>query len=482
MRINPFEISQILPKAKLVNGQNLINKEITSVETDSRKVKKDSLFVCLKGKNTDGHDFAQKAAENGAVAILAQREIKNIADNSAIIYVDDSLKALGKLAAYERAKTNAKVIGITGTAGKTTFKEALKTILAQDGAVLATEKNYNNQLGVPLTILNSVGNEKYWVIELGISHEQDMDELGEITKPDIAVIINVGAGHCEGLSKKGVAWHKARLLKYIVKNGCAILNLDYPELRLQSQKYALENDIKKIFFSAENNPGADFYVNSQDSLNGYYEIKCNDRYDKIRREKKCSVSTPFHSAYGAELASGIVAVCKTLNLDCYDISHGFCKVILPEQRFKKIEMGNWLIFDDTYNANPLSMFRMLDSVAEMAKSNNFELYLVLGEMGELGEEAGIWHKKLGEKLNHIACKKIFWKGNYDHEVVSNLAAPAYNQNIKFFETIDSIDDFSKKLKSGINLENGGIILFKGSRLNHLEDYLKSFQESITSYI
>lgn len=477
MRITNSEILRILPDAKLVNEQNLVDKEITSVETDSRKVKKGSLFVCLKGENSDGHDFVQNAVENGANVILAQREIKVNTSDMAIIYVNDCLKALGKLAAYTRSQTGAKVIGITGTAGKTTFKDALKTILAEDSCVLATEKNYNNQLGVPLTILNASGNEKYWVIELGISHAQDMDELGEIVKPDIAVIINVGPGHCEGLSKKGVAWHKARLLKYVANNGCAILNLDYPELVIQSNEYH-EHNIKKIFFSAGDNPEANFYVSSKDSLNGSYEITMNASQDRKESGEVCAVTTPFHGNFGAELASGIVAVCKTVKLDCSSISHGFCNVSLPEQRFKKIKIGNWLIFDDTYNANPLSMFRMLESVSDMAKYNNLPLYLVLGEMGELGEEAQLWHTKLGEKISRINCKKFFWKGNHYLEVGSGLSDFANNPEIKIFETINSVDDFMKKSSSCLNSENGGIILFKGSRLNHLEDYLKAFQENI----
>lgn len=432
--------------------------EIASVVIDSRNVRPGSLFVCIKGEKTDGHIFARAAEEQGACAFLAEKELPGV--KAPVLVVPNVIKALGKLAAWWREKSSATVICITGTAGKTTLKEALRAIFDQAGPTAATEKNLNNQIGLPLTILDTTGHEKFLIVEAGISHAGDMDELGQIAQPDIALIINVGPGHCAGLGDAGVAWNKARLLKYLAPNGWAIISADYPELAEACSAYA----VKKKWFSSKPDLDADFCVVEKSATGGQYAVQTDHNV--------FSFATPFQGAYGAELTCAAVACAMTAGLEPAWIEEGFKATRLPKQRFALEEHDGWLVIDDTYNANPLSMQRMLETAAGLASDHALPLVAVLGEMGELGAEASARHHELGKQLAGLGPVAIFWKGDFASEVAKGRAG----LSDKFYECQTSTD-FIDKLAT-LQLPQKGVIIFKGSHSNHLEDYLAAFKNKI----
>lgn len=202
---------------------------INSVQTDSRTVDKGDLFVCIDGDNFDGHEFAAKAIKAGAVAVVVSRIIDAV--DVPTIMVRNTTEALGKLAACWRDMCGAQLIAVTGTAGKTTVKEMLAAVASQKFNVAKNYRNFNNQIGLPISMLKATVEQDLWIMELGISRQGDMEELAPIASPDIAVITNIGPGHLEGLGNEaGVAQAKTAMLKYLRQSGSAIISRDYPLL------------------------------------------------------------------------------------------------------------------------------------------------------------------------------------------------------------------------------------------------------------
>ena len=364
-----------------------------------------------------------------------------------------------------RDRSRATVIGITGTAGKTTVKEALSSILSKVGKTAKNPVNNNNQIGMPCAILNIDGDERFWVIEVGISHEHDMDELGNILCPDVALILNVGDGHTEGLLDKGVAYYKARLLSYLSPNGYGLINADYKDLVNESKVY--KNRVN--YFGTESdlsNIKCKYISQECDNNLGKFEVRINN--------EKFEIFAPFHGQSGAENVSAIVAITKSLNIDIKIIQKEFRNIILPEKRFNRCIVNNWEIIDDSYNANPLSMQRMLEVAKEIAKKRPF--ITVLGEMLELGSLSKIKHHDLGLLLSHISPTAVFWKGGNSDNIYEGLKEGNFKgqfipfSNEKEFKiALDNVHFNEIKQKNGL-------IFFKGSRGNHLEIFCKYFLE------
>ncbi|MDE5833669.1 MAG: UDP-N-acetylmuramoyl-tripeptide--D-alanyl-D-alanine ligase [Desulfovibrio sp.] len=446
MRLTFGEIAQFLDQPGPVP-----DGYIDGASVDSREIKKGDLFVCVPGEKVDGHSFARLAEENGAAAILASRDMPEIA-RVPVFNAPDTVAALGKIAAGARRKTRAKVICLTGTAGKTTLKDALATIFSRSRGVVATKKNHNNQIGLPLTILNAAGDEDIWILEAGISHEQDMDELGSIARPDIAILLNVGPGHIAGLGKSGVAASKARLLNWLSADGIGLVNGDYPELCREAGKLRA----KAVFFGE----GTSFSLKEIDAINGKFNLNLNGEILSIR--------SPYIGSWGGEIALAAATAAKIAGVDSADIREGLARAARPDQRFRLIRVGEWSIFDDTYNANPLSMARMIGSASAYARSFNKPLYLVLGEMGELGSEAENWHNKLGEIIGEANPVAVFWKGGMATAVKEGIG----DHSPSFCEIRDP-QEFIQEWISRPRDE--GVILFKGSRANRMEVMLEILQ-------
>lgn len=464
MRLSHNEIAAHLGHAALPD-----DVWVTSVVTDSREVTPGALFVCVPGARADGHDFAGKAREQGAVALLASRPLPGA--GLPVLLVPDTVKALGRIAALWRGKTTARVVAVTGTAGKTTLKETLAQVLSVRGVTARNAMNHNNQIGMPCSLLAAEGNEDFWVMEAGISHEGDMDELAPVLRPDLAVILNVGAGHTEGLGKKGVAWHKARLLAHLAPRGLGLVSADYPELAREARASGAQLN----FFSAEGKaveyraayvgpvPGNE----GAGAARGLYRLWLNG--------EPCEVLAPFRGEYGTENSIAAAAAAHLLGLSTEEIAQGFARAALPPQRFSQSRLGSWELIDDTYNANPLSMRRMLEAAAEQARGRAF--VAVLGEMGELGEAANAMHEQLGRHLARLKPAAVIWKGGHAEEVRAGLARGGYGG---LCLTVDGVETFISAWKAFLrgvkpDRDRGGVLLFKGSRFNRLEELLAAFR-------
>lgn len=483
MRMSVDDVAACLGIAPLVRGAGDAcgGRILPKAVTDSRAVTPGALFVCVPGARVDGHEFAAAAVRAGAGAVLASRAVPEAEALGAPVFrVADTVAALGRLAACWRERTAARVVCVTGTAGKTTVKEALAAVLARHGRTAVTPLNHNNQIGMPCAVLDTDGDEDFWVMEAGISHEGDMDTLAAILKPDLALILNVGEGHTEGLGEKGVAWHKTRLLNHRAPGGAALVSADYPDLRAEAGRAAPP----VYWFSAAGNP-ADFTARAHAGSG-----RCTLLLDGAAGAP-LEVETPFQGDMGAENAVAVAAAARLLGLSDAEIADGLRSAPLPPQRCNEIRCGAWRVIDDTYNANPLSMRRMLDVAAGRARAANVPLIMVLGEMGELGADSARCHERLGRHLAALAPALVFWKGGHGADVRAGLCAAlreaGRTAEAVVWQPVTDAGDFVAKWGAhgvagaggdGDAGAAGGVILFKGSRANRLETLLTAFRERI----
>ncbi len=417
-----------------------------SVSTDTRSLQPGSLYFALVGDRFDGHDFISKAQSAGAVGAVVS-DIKNI--NLPQIEVVDTRKALGRLAAAWRQQFNGLVVGITGSNGKTTVKEMVAAILAEQGDVLATRGNFNNDIGLPLTLLR-MAKENFAVIEMGANHHGEIDYLTHITKPDVALITNAGPAHLEGFgSIRGVAEAKGEIYGGLVSSGVAIVNgdddyADYWLTLCEGKKvirFALENVAAEIKGEwLPNEKGGVLRVSVPD-----------DRFN---------INLPLPGKHNAMNALASIAVGIAANVDVNKIKSALenFKAVKGRLNIIKTTQGITLI-DDTYNANPASLFAGL----EVLKAMQGEHWLVLGDMGELGDDVEKIHTDVGRQ-----CKQV----NIDHLLAvgasSRFAVDAFGDQGMHFNNKEELIRFIKgSVHKNVN------ILIKGSRFMAMEEVVES---------
>jgi len=461
--------------------------QIRAIIIDSRTLGDHALFVCIAGNITDGHLHAKSAVDNGALAILAERD--PFTDVTApynaipVILVPNTVQALAKLAKAHRKSMSGKVIAITGTAGKTTVKELLWHVLSKGGKTSKSAKNYNNQIGLPLSMLAADTQDEYWIMEVGISQAHDMHELGSILQPDMALILNVGVGHTEGLGEKGVAYHKASLLQHLSEHGEAIVSADYPDLLQEvalithekdgHEKDRQEKDRQETcekacspsffstlsFFTALNEtvPYRAKFTGVCEAEQGLFQITLGNQ--------KFTTKAPFCTSFGEENLIAVATIAHRLGISNQTIIDGLSSASLPDQRFSCKESANWCIIDDSYNANPLSCKRSIAAARDMAQ--NKPLICVMGEMLELGTATADEHRKLGEHL--AVAEHIFWIGNQWEHVLQGSINANFSGTILPCKTPEAFIEAYRALSL-----SHGVILFKGSRSNKLEHFVDAF--------
>ncbi len=446
---------------------------INAVQTDSRTVEKGDLFFCIQGENFDGHEFALQAAKQGAAAIITSQMIEV---DVPTIMVRNTTDALGRVAACWRDMCGTKLIAVTGTAGKTTVKEMLYAVISQKFTTAKNYRNFNNQIGLPMSMFKASCEQEIWIMELGISQQGDMEELAPIACPDIAVITNVGPGHLEGLGDEaGVALAKTTLLKYLRQGGSAIIGRDYP-LLWDASRELVDSPIGFATFSQNNQKGASARresatqqscgsdcsdTSSIASFLGASENK--EGWGRFRLQTPGGdgeLEAPFCGQHYAENLACVAAVAHELGMSREDVITGVQSLAPDSQRFCCKLSGDVLVIDDTYNANPLSMARSVETAAEMAGDR--PLVLVLGEMRELGAEAVQRHEELGQLVKEVAPAAFFYKGDHCGDVICGLGDDA---------KVSSVTDPDEFMKAWRDMGlSGAVVLVKGSRSLKMEDY------------
>jgi UDP-N-acetylmuramoyl-tripeptide--D-alanyl-D-alanine ligase len=421
-----------------MTGGELIGDDVAidSVATDSRLVKPDQLFIAIKGERFDAHDFVAELDGKAGAALVH----KKIDCGLPQVLVKNTLLALADLASAWRAKLTMPVIGLTGSNGKTTLKEMIAAILSQQGKVLATFGNLNNDIGMPLTLLRVREDHDYAVIEMGANHFKEIEFLTNIARPNVAVVNNAGAAHLEGFGDlQGVAKAKGEIFIGLGTHGVAVINADdtFADYWKDSNK-----DRKVITFGINNEATISGRLLSDGGLvikAGVQEVRAN--LQLLGR----------HNALNALAAT---AVCTALGIKLETIVKGLESLQPVKGRLAPVAgIYNARILDDTYNANPDSARVALDVLAGQ-KNTAF----ILGDMGELGDDTLKLHGQIGEQAKRVGIDKMYCLGKY-----SAKACEKFGKNGHSFK---EMDDLLENLTS--NMSENMTILVKGSRAMKME--------------
>jgi UDP-N-acetylmuramoyl-tripeptide--D-alanyl-D-alanine ligase len=424
---------------------------LSAVVTDTRKLTPGCLFVALKGPRYDGHSFAAKALEQGAAAVMVNAAAQ-LAISPAIV-VDDTLQALGQLAAWQRVRMPAQIAAITGSNGKTTVKEMLAAILAAEvgaASVLATEGNLNNDIGMPLTLLKLRPTHRYAAIEMGMNHPGELSYLTRIAQPDVALVNNALRAHLEGLgSVEAVARAKGEIYAGLKPDGIAIVNADDPHAGLW-RSLAGAHKVLSFGFTAE----ADVRIASASPLTldtpaGRIAVELQVPGEHNRRNAAAAATLA--------LALGVSTAAIASGLAGYSGTKGRLQA-------HACILGATLI-DDTYNANPDSVLAAIQVLAERPGTR----ILVLGDMGELGPDAVDLHREVGLKAKAAGIERLLCLG----EMTQNTVA-AFGEGAMHFERIEELlAEIECALAPDVS------VLVKGSRFMQMERVVQSFKENQT---
>lgn len=437
-------------KADLLSGGGGENF-FPEISTDSRKISGPGIFLALAGEHHDGHAFIEKAVTAGATGILLEKsrwqEIKEFFHGKTlpVFGVDHTLAALGDLARYRRRQFGTKVVAITGSNGKTSTKEFLKSIFEKEVSFLATEGNFNNEVGLPLTLLRLRPENRWAILELGISHPGEMARLSAICEPDVTLITRIDPAHLEGLgSIEGVARAKGEIFSGMKKGSTALINGSDPGSRL----LPLRKNLANLFFGKK----ADCDYRMENLKNHPEGIS----FDMTGPDgKTLSLRTRIPGIMMAEnaFAAGVIASVAAISHESISAGiHAFCGV---PGRFQKIEgpLGSVLI-NDTYNANPQSMKKALEQLAVL--SGSARRMAILGSMGELGEESEKHHFELGALAGETGLAALFCYGPYA-EAMARGAGQAGLKKVFVASKKEIIREIKPMIRSG------DWILVKGSR-------------------
>lgn len=423
-------------------GARYAGKDILlqGVSTDTRTLQAGQLFIALRGPNFDGHDYVARAIELGAVACMVEHPIAN----SPALIVEDTRLALGQLARAWRRRFTLPIVAVTGSNGKTTVKEMLASIFARQGAMLATRGNLNNDIGVPLTLLGLDQSHTSAVVEMGANHPGEIAYLTGLTDPTVAIVTNAASAHLEGFgSLEGVAKAKGEIFQSLNNEGVAIINADDAYASLWQD---LAGDRARLTFGV-NNP-ADVSARWQAEATG-----C--RIKASTPDGDLDIHLSLLGEHNVINALAAIAAAQAAGISLETIRAGLeAMQSVPGRLQLKAGINGSRIIDDTYNANPASLVAAIRVLADF----DGEHILVLGDMGELGEDARLLHADAGRNAKQSGVHRLYTIGP-----MAAAAAQAFGEGAyRFEDQAAAIDALKDELDSRMTL------LIKGSRLSYME--------------
>lgn len=424
--------------------------EFTGCSTDTRKLSKGSLFIALRGANFDGHDFVDQAIQSGAVAAMVEHDYNY--QTLPILIVKHTRGAMGKLAAAWRDKFEIPVIAVTGSNGKTTVKEMLASILSRQAPVLSTQGNFNNDIGVPLTLFGLDSGHAFAVIEIGANHAGEIAGLTAITKPNVALITLCSPAHIEGFgSVAGVAKAKAEIFSGLLPNGTAIINVDDEYATYWREK---AGGWKQLSFGL--NKTAD--VSARD-IQLDHQVG-GSQFVLTTPSGGIAIELNLFGLHNVRNALAACACCIAVDIPLPLIRDGLQAMQAVKGRMQaKAGLRNSRIIDDTYNANPASLAAAIE--AACVASNR--CWLVLGDMGELGDVALSSHEQAGACARAAGIERLFALGE-----LSKHAVQAFGEGARHFSDRETlITTISAELEDGLS------VLVKGSRAMSMEHIVQA---------
>jgi len=421
------------------------------VSTDSRTVQSGELFFALQGPNFDGTEFVSMAQEKRAAAAVVHKMVNT---ELPVIVVDDTLKALGELAAGWRKQMPACVIGITGSNGKTTLKELVASCLSISANTLATLGNLNNEIGVPLMLLRLAPEHRYAVIEMGANHGGEIAYLTSLAEPEIVAITNAAPAHLEGFgSLQGVVHAKAEILQDAKRPQFAILNADD-----ESYAFWLAKVTDATVLSFGFAPAAD--VRASDVI----ATQDGSSFDLHMPDCDLQIDLPLQGAHNVMNACAAAAIACALDIDAAQIKKGLETVQPVDGRLQAVKSASGAtLYDDSYNANPLSVAAATAFLA----SQSGNTWLVLGDMAELGDEAVALHAQSGSLAKQLGVTHLLATGELSRHTVN-----AFGSGGQWFESVDKIVDELQRTLSGDEF-----VLVKGSRSMGMERVVGALRDS-----
>ena len=430
--------------------------EFCCVGTDSRAIKQGQLFVALKGENFDGHEYAAASLAQGAVGVL----VSKAQNASPAVQVKDTRLALGDLAAHWRAKFTMPVVAITGSNGKTTVKEMLAAILKVEtgdhASVLATQGNFNNDIGLPLTMLNLSNQHRYAVLEMGMNHAGELSYLTQLAKPNIAVVNNAGTAHIGELgSVEAIAKAKGEIFEGLENGGIAVINADDDFAELWKKLASKQQQIT-------------FGLDAKADVTATYVLGVVDsNIELLAPVGKVSFTLPAPGLHNVQNALAAASAALALNVSLENIAKGLSEFVGAKGRLQaKQGFAGSKVIDDTYNANPMSMKAAVD----VLKASQGKHIFVMGDMAELGDDAPSMHAEIGAYVKAAGIENLFALGN-----LSKMAVEAFGEGATHFESVEALAIALKKI-----MGSEVTVLVKGSRSMKMERVVDAIQLTQTN--
>lgn len=452
-------------------------REFTGVGTDTRADLSGRIFIALKGDNFDAHDFLPQAVKAGASALLVHRvpdAAKAVLDQVSVIEVDDTLEALQRLAGFWRHTMKARIVGITGTNGKTTTKEFTAALIGSRKDVYYSKGSFNNHWGVPLSLLAIDPVHEVAIIEMGMNHPGELTALSRIAEPDVVVVTMVGRGHLEGVgSIEGVAQAKAEIYACATKTASLVFNLENSHTRKMYETYGARLEPAKVLTfagPAVGLPGGSAASSAWPALDVSLEVvSMGIDSMHVRGEIQGVGGEVTIPVFGAQNITNLMAA-SALALSC-GLSPAeiwaalpLCRTVWGRNQWVKLENGARVLFDG-YNANPESMRAAIENFAKL-KANGRKL-AILGEMKEMGAHAASVHRELGEIVARAGFDGVSFFGPSQADFAAGLEAGGFSK------TLFISDSYEQKLAPRMPpvLDGNDIVLMKGSRGMQLEKAL-----------
>ncbi len=441
---------------------------INSITIDSRILTNGGMFFAIKGPNNDGHKYIKSAVENGAVCVVCERLPEDYeAINASFVVVKNSIDALTKLAIFQRNRLRAKVIAITGNVGKTSTRENIRFVLSQFYKTASTSGNYNNHIGLPLTIANTPIDTEMLVLEMGMNHPGEIAHLTKIAKPDIAIITNIVPVHMEFMKNLDtVARAKAEIFQGMSQNSYAILNEDNDSFGLL-KSIAEENGVKNIL--SVGTKKSDVFIDGYEFMADYktkYKVSiCNHAtYHNV----DCTVNgMSYHNAFNTLF---VFAVAKILNLDLERVAEAVKQIQIVEGRgnLEDINCGgkSIKIINDAYNSSPVALRDAVVALGTFAEKNHARSVAILGDMLELGERSEEYHKSIVPYILESKIDVVITIGKEMKVLFDELQGV---EKYHFDETKHALSDVRNLVK------NGDVVLLKASHGMHFETIIEELK-------
>jgi len=448
--------------AEFISAQGEFDKAVSArgYSIDSRSLNSGELFFAVKGERLDGHDYVSRALQNGAVAAVVRRDrLRGYADQSGLLAVEDTLSALQSLATAVRKLWGKQLVGVTGSAGKTTTKEAISHVLSARYRIFKSQGNFNNHFGLPLMLLKLESEHDMAVIEMGMSHAGEIAALARIAEPDIGVVTNVAPVHLEFFNSiADIAKAKYELIESLPARGVAVLNAD--------DEYVSQfgRDFRGKVVRYGTNASADVRAEDIKPLGS-----AGSEFDVVAGGCRVRVKLPLVGRHNVYNALAGFAVGLERKLSPTEAAEALSNLAPADKRGEVLQLGNITVINDCYNSNPKALDAMVDALAAMAAKRRI---VVAGEMLELGPAGEEMHRNSGR---HMADKRIDAVLGVRGRAQAIVEA-ARSGGIQA-EFVPSADDAGEWL--GRELRDGDVVLFKASRGVKLERALEQWKESIS---